>query len=78
MFVSLFSIYFLSRLSATGSSRELGQEAMMLAKIAALLLVLWLLGFLAFHIAFGAIHLLLVAAVVLFFVHFLTSRSAAT
>jgi hypothetical protein len=48
----------------------------MLAKIGAVLLVLWVLGFLAFHIAFGAIHLLLVVAVVLFFAHFLTSRGA--
>ena len=50
----------------------------MFAKIAAVLLVLWLLGFLAFHITFGAIHLLLVIAVVLFFVHFLTGSSRAT
>jgi hypothetical protein len=48
----------------------------MLATIAAVLLVLWLLGFLAFHVTFGAIHLLLVIAVVLFIVHFLTGRSA--
>jgi Family of unknown function (DUF5670) len=47
-----------------------------LAKIAAVLLVLWLLAFLAFHIVFGAIHLLLVAAVVLFIVHLLNGRSA--
>jgi hypothetical protein len=48
----------------------------MLATIAAVLLVLWLLGFLAFHVTFGAIHLLLVIAVVLLVVHFLTGRSA--
>ncbi len=48
----------------------------MLATIAAILIVLWLLGFLAFHVTFGAIHLLLVIAVVLFIVHFLTGRSA--
>lgn len=48
----------------------------MLATIAAVLIVLWLLGFLAFHVTFGAIHLLLVIAVVLFIVHFLTGRSA--
>ena len=49
----------------------------MLAAIAAVLLVLWLLGFIAFHVTFGAIHLLLVIAVVLFVAHFLTGRSAA-
>jgi len=48
----------------------------MLAAIAAVLLVLWLLGFIAFHVMFGAIHLLLVIAVVLFVVHLLTGRSA--
>ena len=35
------------------------------------LLVLWLLGFLAFHIAGGLIHLLLVVAVISLVVHFL-------
>jgi hypothetical protein len=50
---------------------------MMLAAIAAVLLVLWLLGFIAFHVTFGAIHLLLVIAVVLLVAHFLTGRSAA-
>ena len=49
----------------------------MLAAIGAILLVLWLLGFVAFHVTFGAIHLLLVIAVVLFIAHFLTGRSAA-
>jgi Family of unknown function (DUF5670) len=53
------------------------QGAVMLAAIAAVLLVLWLLGFIAFHVTFGAIHLLLVIAVVLFVAHFLTGRSAA-
>jgi len=36
----------------------------MLWVIAAILVVLWLLGFFAFHIAGGLIHLLLVVAVV--------------
>jgi len=49
----------------------------MLAAIAAVLHVLWLLGFIAFHVTFGAIHLLLVIAVVLFVAHFLTGRKAA-
>jgi multisubunit Na+/H+ antiporter MnhG subunit len=49
----------------------------MLAAIAAVLLVLWLLGFIAFHVTFGAIHLLLVIAVVLFVAHFLSGRKAA-
>lgn len=48
----------------------------MLAAIAGILLVMWLLGFLAFHVTFGAIHLLLVIALVLFVLHFLTGRGA--
>ena len=35
-----------------------------------ILLVLWLLGFLAFHVAGGLIHLLLVIAVIFLVVHF--------
>lgn len=57
--------------------KESPEEEMMLAAIAAVLLVLWLLAFIAFHVTFGAIHLLLVIAVVLFVAHFLTGRSAA-
>jgi hypothetical protein len=48
----------------------------MLAAIATVLLVLWLLGFLAFHVTFGAIHLLLVIAVILLIMHFVTGRGA--
>ena len=36
-----------------------------------ILLVLWLLGFLAFHVAGGLIHLLLVIALISLVVHFL-------
>jgi hypothetical protein len=36
-----------------------------------ILLVLWLLGFLAFHVAGGLIHLLLMIAVISLVVHFL-------
>ncbi len=48
----------------------------MLAAIAGILLVLWLLGFLAFHVTVGAIHLLLVIAIVLFVLHFFRGRGA--
>ena len=41
------------------------------------LLVLWLLGFLAFHVAGGLIHILLVLAVISLVVHFLRGRNAA-
>jgi hypothetical protein len=48
----------------------------MLAIIAAILLVLWLLGFLAFHIGGGLIHILLVIAIIVFIVHLVTGRRA--
>jgi Family of unknown function (DUF5670) len=53
------------------------KEKVMLAAIAAVLLVLWLLGFLAFHVTFGLIHFLLVFAIILFVMHFVTGRGAA-
>jgi Family of unknown function (DUF5670) len=43
----------------------------------AILLVMWLLGFLAFHIAGGLIHLLLIFAVISLVVHFFRRPSAA-
>jgi hypothetical protein len=42
----------------------------MLAMIAAVLIVLWLLGFLAFHVSAGLIHLLLIVGIVLLILHF--------
>lgn len=47
----------------------------MLLKIAAILLVLWLLGTVAFKLAAGLIHLLLIVAVVLAAVHFFRKRT---
>lgn len=46
----------------------------MILSIAAILLVLWLLGFFAFHIAGGLIHILLVLAVVAVIWHFIAGR----
>ncbi|MDB5721228.1 MAG: family rane protein [Alphaproteobacteria bacterium] len=46
----------------------------MLAIIAAILLVLWLLGFAVFHVAGGLIHIIIVVAVILFIVHFIRGR----
>jgi len=50
-------------------------EDHMLWTIAGILLVLWLLGF-AVHIGGGLIHVLLVAAVVVFLFQLLTGRRA--
>ena len=49
----------------------------MFIAIFGVLLVLWLLGFLAFHVTGGLIHLLLILALVSLVVHFIRGRSAA-
>jgi hypothetical protein len=48
----------------------------MFAIIAVILVVLWLGGFFAFHIAGGLIHLLLVLAVIMIVIHLVTGRRA--
>jgi hypothetical protein len=44
----------------------------MLLALAVLLAVLWLLGFTAFHVTTFAIHLLILAAVIVAIVHFIS------
>ncbi len=46
----------------------------MLLGLAALLVVLWVLGFFVFHIAGGLIHLLIVIAIVVVIFNFVTGR----
>ena len=46
----------------------------MLLTIGIILLVAWLLGFFAFHVAGGLIHLVLVVAVIAFIVHLFSGR----
>ena len=48
----------------------------MLGLIAAVLIVLWLLGFLAFHISTGMIHILLVIGIIMLLLHLFRGRSA--
>ena len=48
----------------------------MLATIAIVLAVLWLLGVFAFHVASGVIHLLLILAVIALVLHFVRGRRA--
>jgi hypothetical protein len=48
----------------------------MLAILAAVLIVLWLLGFLAFHVTGGLIHILLVVGIIVLLLHFFRGRSA--
>jgi hypothetical protein len=51
-------------------------DSNMLGMIAAVLIVLWLLGFFAFHITAAFIHILLVVGIVMLLFHFLRGRSA--
>jgi Family of unknown function (DUF5670) len=48
----------------------------MLAVVAAVLIVLWLLGFLAFHVSSGLVHVLLVIGIAMLLLHFFRGRSA--
>jgi len=48
----------------------------MLVALAAVLIVLWLLGFLAFHVSSGLIHVLLVIGIVMLILHLFRGRSA--
>jgi hypothetical protein len=55
----------------------LGKEgdADMLGLIAVVLIVLWLFGFLAFHVSAGLVHILLVVGLVLLVLHFVRGSS---
>ena len=48
----------------------------MLGIIAAVLIVLWLLGLFAFHVTTGFIHVALVVGVILLVVHFMRGSAA--
>jgi hypothetical protein len=50
------------------------EEFSMLVWLAVILLVAWLLGWGVFHVAGGLIHLLLVIAVVVFLINFISGR----
>jgi len=47
----------------------------MLWTIAGILIVLWLLGFLVFHVAGGLIHILLVIGIIVILVNFFRGRA---
>jgi len=48
----------------------------MLALIAAVLIVLWLLGFFTFHVSTGVVHVLLIIGIVMLILHFFRGRAA--
>jgi len=47
----------------------------MLTTIAVILLILWLLGFIGFHVLGGFIHILLVIAVILFLIRIIRGEN---
>lgn len=48
----------------------------MLAALAVILIILWLLGFFAFHVTSAFIHLVLIIGLILLVLHFVRGRSA--
>jgi len=48
----------------------------MLGMLAAVLIVLWLLGFFAFHVTTGLIHIVLVVGLILLVLHLLRGSAA--
>ena len=48
----------------------------MFGMIAVILIVLWLLGFFAFHVTAGFIHVALIVGLVLLVLHFMRGRTA--
>jgi hypothetical protein len=50
----------------------------MLGIIAAVLIVLWLLGFFAFHVTTAFIHIALIVGIILLVMHFLRRTTAST
>jgi len=47
----------------------------MLGLIAGVLIILWLLGFFAFHVSAGLIHILLIVGIVMLLLHFFRGRA---
>ena len=60
---------------ANFTARRQGDENM-LGIIAAVLIVLWLLGFFAFHVTSAFIHIVLVVGLILLVMHFVRGRTA--
>ncbi len=52
------------------------KESLMLWAVAAVLVVLWLLGFVVFHVAGALIHILLLVAAVVIVIRLLSGRKA--
>jgi hypothetical protein len=59
-----------------GEALDVHKEILMFLTLFGVLLVMWLLGFFAFHVAGGLIHLLLIIAVISLVAHVFRGRSA--
>jgi bacteriorhodopsin len=59
------------------NAREPSKEISMFLTLFVILMVMWLLGFFAFHVAGGLIHILLIVAVISLVAHLFMGRSAA-
>ena len=59
-----------------GSVARLDEEFFMFMTIAIILLILWALGFFAFHAAGGLIHILLIIGIIALIWHFVAGRRA--
>ena len=62
--------------AVTGAFRTTTEESTMLLTIAIILLILWALGFFAFHVARRLIHLLLVIGIIVLIWNFVAGRRA--
>jgi hypothetical protein len=60
--------------AADGSSNSTTREWAMLITLAVVLIILWALGFLAFHVTSGLIHILLVIALIVIVVRLVQGR----
>src|ERR1700677_789328 len=69
-------VYGLLTITGVGSRRFHNQEESMLAAIGAVLIILWLLGFFAFHVTVGVIHILLVIGIIMIIAHFMRGSTA--
>jgi bacteriorhodopsin len=63
--------------SGADGTTERKKEISMFMTLFVVLLVLWLLGFFAFHVGSGLIHILLIIAVIALVVHFVRGRGSA-
>jgi Family of unknown function (DUF5670) len=65
-------------IEARGLAPRGKKRGFMLAIIGAVLLLMWILGFTAFHVTSGLIHILLVLAVISVIMHFVRGKTATT